>query len=150
MGQTLHQPWPGFPAVRVSHALQAVVCSGCFLSALSTPFLGPTTGKDREALPRWTESPRIKFLFLAQGREEQSESLKKMEIDRAFALEISVHNRCLRCHPHPSQDGPISKPCPLLARPRTPLPPTTTGTSSGSWSPDWSGTERSLLPFSLE
>lgn len=122
----------------------------CFLSTLSAPFLVPTTGKDRESLRSRTESPRIKFLFLAQGREEQSESLKKMETDGAFALEICAHNRCLRCHPHPNQNGPISNPCPLLARPRMPLPPPATGTTSGSWSHDWSGAECSLLSFSLE
>lgn len=113
-----------------SHAVRVVY----FLSELSTQLLVPTTGKDRESLQSWTGSPRIKFIFLAHGREEQSEPLKKMEIDRAFALEISVCNRCRLCHPHTNENHPISEPCPQLPRPCVPVPPITTCTRSGSGS----------------
>lgn len=121
----------------------------CFLSKLSTQLLAPTTGKDRESLQSWTESPRIKLLFLAHGREEQRETLKKMEIDRAFALEISLHNRCLLCHPRLNQKDLISKPCLQLSRPCMPLPPITTRTTSGSCSHAWGGGECLVLQFSL-
>lgn len=48
--------------------------------------------------------------------EEHSEPLKEMEIDRAFALEISHHNRCLHCHPHLNQSDQASKPCPQAVK----------------------------------
>lgn len=47
---------------------------------------------------------------------EHSEPLKEMEIDGAFALEISHHNRYLRCHPHLNQSDQASKPCPQAVK----------------------------------
>lgn len=117
-----------------------------FASFLSLALTG--THNSFSSLQSWTDSPRIKFIFLAHGREEQSQSLKKMEIDRAFTSEICLHDWCLLCHPHPNQNGPISKPCPQVARPCMPLPPIATCTMSGSWSYVWSGGESSLPQFS--
>lgn len=91
------------PPVLFSHTLQAIAWSCLFPSQLSIRLLVLATGKDRESLQSWTDSPRIKFLLDTHGRKEQIESLKKMEIDGAFALEISQCNRCLLCHPHLNQ-----------------------------------------------
>lgn len=102
--QTLQWSQKGFPpqCCFLTHyrPLRGAVC---FLSQLSIRLLVLATGKDRESLQSWTDSPRIKFLLETHGRKEQIESLKKMEIDGAFALEISLCNSCLLCHPHLNQ-----------------------------------------------